>query len=189
MSKQHRKTLPIKLVLILLIIAIAAFAGYRILAIRQAGRDADQVLDTMYDLIPGLGVETGVSTGVGKDPLLSLSINGIDIVGCLEIPSLDLMTPVSVASEEYEGFLNVVSGSPVKGKLMLEGDKTTTLSGLSKAQPGDTVVFTDVEGIRYHYRVLTQFHLKNWDEADNDLMVCYRVDDQTRFVLGCTRAE
>ena len=65
MSKQRRKTSPIKLVLILLVIAVVAFAGYRFLAIRQADRDADQVLEVMYDLIPGLGVDTGVSTGAG----------------------------------------------------------------------------------------------------------------------------
>ena len=73
MSKSRRKS-PIKLIVILLIAAIAVFAGYRFLAIRQADKDADAVLDTMYDLIPGLGVDTGISTGHGRDPLLTLSI-------------------------------------------------------------------------------------------------------------------
>ena len=189
MTVNKGRSRVIRLIILLLILAIAGFAGYRAYQIRSAGKEAAQVLDTMYELVPGLGVETGVSTGAGKDPMMTLSINNIDVVGCLEIPSIDLMTPVTVASEQYEGFLYYVSGSPVKGKLMLEGDKTTTLRKLTKAKPGDTVVFTDIEGIRYNYKVTTQFNLKDWDEADNDLMVCYRVDDQTRFVLGCTVGE
>lgn len=189
MSKQRRKTSPIKLVLILLVIAVVAFAGYRFLAIRQADRDADQVLEVMYDLIPGLGVDTGVSTGAGRDPLLTLSINNVDIVGCLEIPSLDLMVPVTVKDGGGDGFASVVSGSPVKGEFMLEGDRDTTFVKLFKAQPGAKVTFTDIDGVRYNYSVTTQFHLKNWDVADHDLMVTYRTDDQTRFVLGCARAE
>lgn len=189
MSKQRRKSSPIKLVLILLIIAMVAFAGYRFLAIRQADRDADKVLETMYKLIPGLGVDTGVSTGNGRDPLMTLSISNVDIVGCLEIPSLDLMVPVTVKDGGGDGFASAVSGSPVKGEFMLEGDRDTTFSNLYKAQPGAKVTFTDIDGVRYNYTVTTQFHLKNWDVAEHDLMVTYRTDDQTRFVLGCARAE
>ena len=188
MSKSRRKS-PIKLIVILLVVAMAAYAGYRFLMIKQADRDADAVLDTMYDIIPGLGVDTGISTGHGRDPLLSLSIKNVDIVGCLEIPSVDLMVPVTVKDEGGDGFASVVSGSPVKGKFMLEGDRETTFSKLFKAQPGAKVTFTDIDGVRYNYSVTTQFHLKDWDEAENDLMVTYRTDDQTRFVLGCAMAE
>ena len=34
-----------------------------------------------------------------------------------------------------------------------------------------------------------QFHLKDWDEADQDLMLCYPTDDNTQFVLGCKREQ
>lgn len=189
MVRHRRKISPIRLAIILLILAAIAFAGYRFLMIRQADRDAEEVLNAMNDLIPGLGVDSGISTGAGRDPLLTLSINNVDIVGCLEIPSLDLMVPVTVKDEGGDGFASVVSGSPVKGKFMLEGDHETTFIKLSKAQPGAKVTFTDIDGVRYNYSVITQFHLKNWDEADNDLMVTYRTDDQTRFVLGCARSE
>ena len=185
----RRKTSPVKLIIVLLVVVTVGFAGYRFVAIREADKDAEQVLDVMYDLIPGLGVDTGVSTGTGRDPLLTLSINNTDIVGCLEIPSLDLMVPVTVKDQGGEGFASVVSGSPVKGKFMLEGDRDTTFIRLAKAQPGAKVIFTDIDGVRYSYSVTTQFHLKDWDEADNDLMVTYRSDDQTRFVLGCARDE
>ena len=54
---------------------------------------------------------------------------------------------------------------------------------------GDKVAFTDIDGVRYNYIVTTQFHLKDWDEADQDLMLCYKTDDNTQFVLGCKREQ
>ena len=57
------------------------------------------------------------------------------------------------------------------------------IAGLS---PGDRVTFTDVDGVRYGYEVMTQYHLKKWDEGDNDLLVCYESDDDTYFVVGCS---
>lgn len=178
-----------KKVLVLLIAAVLAFGGYRLLTIQRASSEAEKVLESMYKLIPGLGVETEASTGRGRDPLAALSINEIDIVGCIEAPSIDLMAPVTAAGYEEEGFATYVSGSPVKGHLRLIGGRDDVFRKISKAKPGDTVAFTDIDGVRYRYRVTTQFHLKKWDEADHDLMLCYRTDDQTQFVLGCKSAQ
>ncbi len=157
--------------------------------VKYASQDANAVLDKMYDLIPGLGVDTGVSTGRGRDPLPALSINDVDIVGCIEIPSLDIMVPVTAADYDRDGFITIVSGSPVKGKFRMKGNREDVFRDLTEAKPGDNVIFTDVDGVRYRYTVTTQFHLKNWDEADNDLMLCYDTDGQTQFVLGCTASE
>ena len=55
--------------------------------------------------------------------------------------------------------------------------------------PGDNVSFTDVYGTTYEYKVTTQYHLKNWDEGDNDLLLCYRTDSDTVFTVGCEGAE
>lgn len=176
-------------VLALLVVAAVAFGGYRLLMIRQSSQEAEAVLKIMYTLIPDLGVDTGVSTGAGRDPMAALSINEIDIVGCIEIPSINLMAPVTAAGYEKEGFASFFSGSPVKGQLRLIGGRDDVFRKIAKAKPGDTVAFTDIDGVRYTYRVTTQFHLKNWDDADQDLMLCYRTDDQTQFVLGCRKEQ
>lgn len=173
----------------LLITAALAFAGYRAFELRQASSEADAVLNKMYELIPDLGVDTGVSTGQGRDPLAALSINEIDIVGCIEIPALDIIVPVTAAGYDRDGFITQMSGSPVKGKFRLKGNREDVFRDLTEAKPGDNIVFTDIDGVRYSYKVVTQFHLKNWDEADNDLMLCYDTDSQTQFVLGCSAAE
>lgn len=175
-----------KKVLALLLVAALALGGYRFLMIRQASQQAEAVLEKMYTLIPDLGVDTGTSTGQGRDPLAALSINDIDIVGCIEVPAIDLMAPVTAAGYAKEGFATYVSGSPVKGKMRIKGNRADVFSKIAKAAPGDKVSFTDIDGVRYNYSVTTQFHLKDWSEADNDLMLCYETDDDTSFVLGCT---
>lgn len=190
MDQKSRGNRRIRLAIILMIAAGLLFGGYRVYKAKQASQQANEVLQVMYEMIPGLGVDTGVSAGRGRDPLPALSISGIDIVGCIEIPSLDLMAPVTAHDYETDGFITMVSGSPVKGKFRLNGRREDVFSKLTDAQPGDKVVFTDIDGVRYTYNVVTQFHLKDWDEATNDLMLCYdTTDPQTQFVLGCTAAQ
>ena len=179
----------LKISILLLIIAAIGYGGYTYYQIQQSGKHASEVLNTMKNIIPNLGVDTGMSKGLGRDPLPVISIDQIDIAGCIEVPSIDLMAPVTAEGYEEEGFATIVSGSPVKGNFKLRGGRDDVFRKLSKAKPGDTVAFTDVDGVRYNYRVLTQFHLKEWDEADNDLMLCYQTDDNTEFVLGCMYAE
>ena len=179
----------IKIIAVLLIIAAAAYCGFRWFQQKEATRHAGRVLETMKDIIPDFGVDTGESSGQGKDPLPALVVDGKDIVGCIEIPSIDLIAPVTAADQDEEGFATIVSGSPVKGRLRIRGEKGNVFRQLAKAKPGDKVAFTDIDGVRYNYRVTTQYHLKDWDEGDNDLMLCYRSDEQTSFVLGCTSAE
>jgi sortase (surface protein transpeptidase) len=176
-------------VLVILIIAAAAggFMGYRYMHKKNASGEADNVLATLKQVIPMLGKETDVSMGDGRDPLPIFEVNGIDIVGCLEIPSIDLMVPVTSKGDSKAGFAAVLSRSPVKGRFGLTGSKKDVFSRLASVKPGDNVAFTDMDGVRYTYSVTTQFHLKKWDKADNDLMLSYKVDDDTRFVVGCKR--
>ena len=178
----------ISALIILLILAAAAYGGYAYMQLREANRHAGEVLETMKSLIPGLGVDTGISTGAGRDPLAALSIDEIDIVGCIEAPSIDMMAPITAAGYEEEGFATLMSGSPVKGNLRLSGSRKDVFRRISRLKPGETVAFTDIDGVRYNYRVTTQFHLKDWDEADYDLMLCYRTDSDTMFVTGCAAA-
>ena len=179
----------LKISIVLLIIAALGYSGYTYFHIQQSGKHAAEVLSKMENIIPNLGVDTGMSKGLGRDPLPVISIDQIDIAGCIEVPSINLMAPVTAEGYEEEGFATIAGGSPVKGNFKLTGGRDDVFRKLSKAKPGDTVAFTDVDGVRYNYRVLTQFHLKEWDEADNDLMLCYKTDDNTEFVLGCMYAE
>lgn len=188
MSNRKGGTFRIVVIIILIVAAIAAaICGYGLMQRKQTSEEADKVLTTMKVLIPGLGVDTDEASSNGRDPLSVMTVEGVDIVGCLEIPAIDVMVPVTAKGTSRKGFVSYLSGSPVKGKFRLSGSRTGIFSDLAKVKPDDRVIFTDADGVRYRYSVLTQFHLKKWDKADYDIMLTYKVDDDTRFVVGCNR--
>ena len=181
------KSRIIKIAITMAIIGLIACVGYNFYANSRGDHKAQQTIETLKGIIPGLGVDTGVVTGLGRDPLASVSIDGVDIVGVLEVPSLDIMAPVmSSAQDDEEYFAKWTYGSPVKGHFRILGGRDDVFRDISDLKPGDRVTFTDVDGIRYGYEVMTQYHLKKWDEGDNELLLCYKSDDDTYFVVGCT---
>lgn len=178
----------VKRITVLILIAAVGFCGFQLYQTHMGTKHADSVLETMKAVIPDLGVDTGISTGVGRDPLPELVIDDKSIVGVVEIPAIDVMAPVTAPDYEEAGFATATGGSPVKGRFQITGSRDDIFADLAKLEPGDTVAFTDIDGVRYNYRVMTQFHLKDWDEADQDLMLCFRTDNDTIFVVGCTSA-
>lgn len=187
-KKRSGKKRIIILVIVVLLLAALAFGGYQFfMGKKVSNTQSAQVMKELERLIPNLGDSSEGFKGLGREPLAALSIDGIDIVGVLEIPSLDLEAPVTAKDNDIEFFTTWVSGSPVKGTFRIKGGRDDVFLKLAKAKPGDMVAFTDVDGVRYEYTVTTQYHLKDWAEADNDLLLCYHVDEQTDFVLGCTK--
>ena len=178
----------VKYIAAFLFIAVLAYSGYHYTQICAGARHANEVMEEMRAVIPGLGVDTDVSSGNGRDPLPEVVISDKGIVGCIQVPAIEVTAPVTSTGQEEEGFATLSGGSPVKGNLKISGGRKDVFRNLSKVRPGDTVAFTDIDGVRYNYRVLTQFHLKDWDEADQELLLCFRTDDDTMFVVGCTEA-
>ncbi len=185
-SKMRSKGRLVTVLLVLLLAIIVACGWYIFRYRRDSDRQAREVVKELKTLIPGLGTETKGSGSPGRDPLVSQAVYGHDVVGCLEIPALDMTVPVLDKDEGGRGFATWISGSPVKGKFRLKGGRHDAFKKLAKANPGDKVLFTDIDGTRYAYEVTTQYHIKDWDKADNDLILCYTVDENTDFVLGCT---
>ena len=183
---KKRSRVPLTLFLIL-VLAVGAWFGMRYWHQYQADKKAADMVEVLRQYVPNIGSDAESSGRDGRDPLAAMSIQEIDIVGCLEIPSLDLIAPVAGKNYYLSGFATWQDGSPVKGRFRLFGNRTDVFRHISRAKPGDHVFFTDVDGVRYAYEVTTQFHLKDWDEADQDMMLCYETDGQTSFVLGCSR--
>ncbi|MBR3124055.1 MAG: sortase [Mogibacterium sp.] len=168
-------------------VVMIAFIAYNIYSGSRGDRQAKEVVRTLEAIIPGLGIETDVATGLGRDPLASVSIDGIDIVGVLEIPSLNVMAPVmGQTQDDIEYFTKWLDGSPVKGHFSIIGGRDDVFRKIASLKPGDRVTFTDVDGVRYGYEVITQYHLKKWDVGDNELLICYESDSDTYFVVGCS---
>ncbi len=184
-AKKNKRLLAVCCILMALAVAAAGFFAVHKM---HSGNEAQDVLAQMEAIVPGLGQEDGYSSGEGRDPLTMIMINDMDIVGCLEIPSIDLRAPVLNQKEKRECFATWDSGSPAKGRFRISGNKQDVFRKLSKTAPKDRVIFTDLDGVRYEYEVTSQLNLKNWDEGQYDLMLCYDVDDRTQFVVGCMRS-
>ena len=157
----------VRLIAVLLILAAAAYGVYAYLELQRAEKHANEVLGKMKTMIPGLGTDTGISTGQGRDPLVSLSIDGIDIVGCIEMPSVNLMAPVATSGYEEEGFTEQIS---VNGKTyyVSEDDAERWNEEVSKySDPDDetTSKYTDENGNEYYIIILYVDWL--YDESGN----------------------
>lgn len=189
MKKKRKGNKFIKAVLIVIVISVIGLAGWDIYSDHRGSEKADAVMSVLSGIVPGLGDEDAVSTGVGRDPLAAISIEGVDIVGVLEIPALNIQAPVTSKDYSEEFFASWLDGSPVQGHFKITGGRDDLFRRLAKLKPDDRVYFTDVDGMRYSYEVRTQYHLKKWDEGENELMLCYETDSDTYFVVGCGVAQ
>ena len=140
-------------VFIILVAAVFGFGVYYFTHLKTSGSEAEEVLSSMENLIPGFGIEddaddplAGTFSG-GTDPLMALSVNGKDIVGALEIPALDLRAPVMDKGKEEAYFITWVSGSPSKGKFRLKGGRDDVFRKLAKAKP----VYEVLPGWKWHF--------------------------------------
>ena len=186
MSDTGRSRKIIKTLICLVLIVAAALAGWKYYSGKQGSEKSRSVMKTLSDIVPGLGEDTGAHSGNGQDPPAAVSIEGIDIIGVIEIPALDITAPVTGKDYREEYFASWLDGSPMQKNFKVIGGRGDIFRNIAKLQPGDRVAFTDIEGVRYMYTVTTQYHLKRWDEGDNDLMLCYESDSDTYFVVGCT---
>ena len=185
MDRKHGTGNLIKKVLTLIVIAAIGMTCWYFYNGHRGSAKADAVMDALNEIVPGLGEEDGISTGIGRDPLAAVSVEGIDIVGVIDIPALNLNAPVTSKDYNEEFFASWLDGSPVQGHFKVRGGRDDLFRKLSKLKPGDRVTFTDIDGVRYRYEVRTQYHLKRWDKGENELMLCYETDSDTYFVVGC----
>ena len=192
MKKRSHKNRIIILMVIILLAAVLVYLGTELKAGNGSEAEAKEMVTKLENIIPGLGSPSDSSGGNGRDPLAAYIMGDYNVVGCLEIPALDLMLPVVLKSEdpkaEVQSYLVYFEGgSPVKGQFRLKSDSMGGFKSIAGLRPGENVIFTDIDGVRYEYTVTTQYHLKDWDEGDNDLLLCYDTDEVTDFVVGCTR--
>ena len=185
--KKRRNSKKILVISIVILIAVLICILLIFVPKPQENDESRAAIESMEDMVPNFGTDYSYTSGMGRDPLPVMTINDTDLVGAIEIPSLDLRAPVADKGVKKTYFARWASGSPVKGKFRIMGNKNDVFSRLNKGIPGEMVIFTDMDGTRYEYTITTQFHLKDWAKADYDLMLCYKVDDDTKFVLGCTR--
>ena len=156
---------------------------------KEAARKADAAVAGIEEIVPGISDGSGSMNGASSAELAAINIEGADVVGILRIPSLDIDAPVAAKDADEKYFAYIEEGSPADRGFRIYGKQSGLFRSLAGLMPGDNVSFTDVYGTTYEYKVTTQYHLKNWDEGDNDLLLCYRTDSDTVFTVGCEGAE
>lgn len=189
---------------LLLIAAALALAAYNVIDAQRAARSAAQALEA-------LSQTTAVSTAEPEQasaddapayladpemPMPTVSFDGNDYIGRVDIPSLGLSLPV--ISEWSYPRLKIApcryTGSAYLDNLIIAAHNYSSHFGnLNRLNTGDTVTFTDVDGNQFTYAVSLIEDLPGTDieemqsgEWDLTLFTC-TLGGRSRVTVRCER--
>ena len=121
-------------------------------------------VDTLQGLIPE--PRNAVPEERRDNTMSSLSIDGTDFVGILELPRYESMLPVSAVWGKTSKYPCHLGGSIYDGTMQIGA---TTQKGqydfYRELSVGDTVIYTDVEGNRYTFSITGLRSEKHADQA------------------------
>lgn len=169
-------------------IAIALLlTAYNIIAGIIAGNHASDVLDQFE-----ISEDDGILDPDMEMP--TIEIDGVRYVGIIEIPSVAIKLPV--ASEWSYGNLNIspcrYSGTAYKNNMVIAAHNYRNHFGrLSGVSIDDSVVFTDVEGRRFEYKVSDievrdPYDIEGMTESEWDLtLFTCTLGGRTRLTVRC----
>ena len=182
----------------LLLIAAALFlSAYNERESHEARDSARQVIAQLYDALPTEAGEPTTLPDVRREMPVK-TINGRDYIGVLSIPSLELELPV-ISQWDYPA-LKVApcrySGSLYQDNLIICAHNYASHFGkLKELQPGDTVLFTDMDEHVVTFQVVERETLNPMDtegmeagDWDLTLFTC-TIGGQTRVTIRLERVE
>ena len=202
------------LILLGLLLALAALGltGYNLWDDHRAGAEAEKVTEAIqhhretFESVSRPSARPSDSSAdsdpvSGEEPVKELPVLEIDgnrYIGTISIPALELELPVL---ENWSLALLKLApcrymGTPYQGNFILCAHNYSTHFGrLDDLQPGDTVVFTDVEGTAFFYTVaetdllpgsaVEEMEIGGWDLS---LFTC-TTNGQTRVTVRCRSSE
>ena len=182
----------------LLLIAAALFLSvYNEWESREARDSARQVIAQLCDALPTEAGEPTTLPDVQREMPVK-TINGRDYIGVLSIPSLELELPV-ISQWDYPA-LKVApcrySGSLYQDNLIICAHNYASHFGkLKELQPGDIVLFTDMDEHVVTFQMVERETLNPMDaegmeagDWDLTLFTC-TIDGQTRATIRLERVE
>ncbi len=182
----------------LLLIAAALFLSvYNEWESHEARDSARQVIAQLCDELPTEAGEPTTLPDVRREMPVK-TINGRDYIGVLSIPSLELELPV-ISQWDYPA-LKVApcrySGSLYQDNLIICAHNYASHFGkLKELQPGDIVLFTDMDEHVVTFQVVERETLNPMDaegmeagDWDLTLFTC-TIDGQTRVTIRLERVE
>lgn len=182
----------------LLLIAAALFlSAYNEWESHEARDSARQVIAQLCDALPTEAGEPTTLPDVRREMPVK-TINGRDYIGVLSIPSLELELPV-ISQWDYPA-LKVApcrySGSLYQDNLIICAHNYASHFGkLKELQPGDIVLFTDMDEHVVTFQMVERETLNPMDaegmeagDWDLTLFTC-TIDGQTRVTIRFERVE
>lgn len=182
----------------LLLIAAALFlSAYNEWESHEAWNSARQVIAQLCDALPTEAGEPTTLPDVRREMPVK-TINGRDYIGVLSIPSLELELPV-ISQWDYPA-LKVApcrySGSLYQDNLIICAHNYASHFGkLKELQPGDIVLFTDMDEHVVTFQMVERETLNPMDaegmeagDWDLTLFTC-TIDGQTRVTIRLERVE
>ena len=182
----------------LLLIAAALFLSvYNEWESHEARDSARQVIAQLCDALPTEAGESTTLPDVRREMPVK-TINGRDYIGVLSIPSLELELPV-ISQWDYPA-LKVApcrySGSLYQDNLIICAHNYASHFGkLKELQPGDIVLFTDMDEHVVTFQMVERETLNPMDaegmeagDWDLTLFTC-TIDGQTRVTIRLERVE
>ena len=183
---------------LLLIAAALCFVIYNLYEEHRAREPSGQALDALQEYIPGSDQNDDTSMpDYMLNPDMEMptqTIDGIDYIGVLEIPSLNLELPV-ISQWSYPN-LRIApcrySGSAYSGGLVIAAHNYDSHFGrLKTLQTDDEVIFTDIDGNTFTYKVavmeilepLATEEMKS-EEWDLSLFTC-TIGGRSRVTVRC----
>ncbi len=140
----------------MLIISALLLLFYNMNESKEAGEAAEKVLTTVEEAIKENANKATESETELKSELPTVNIDGYDYVGYIEIPKISIKLPI-ISDWDYDK-LKIAPcrhfGSSRTDNLVIAGHNYTTHFGkLDNLTQGDSVVFTDMDGIVNSYQV------------------------------------
>ena len=189
---------------LLLIAAALALAAYNVIDAQRAARSAAQALEALSQTTAVSAAEPEQASADDAPayladpemPMPTVSFDGNDYIGRVDIPSLGLSLPV--ISEWSYPRLKIApcryTGSAYLDNLIIAAHNYSSHFGnLNRLNTGDTVTFTDVDGNQFTYAVSLIEDLPGTDieemqsgEWDLTLFTC-TLGGRSRVTVRCER--
>lgn len=196
----------------ILLLAVVAQIIWNLNAARQSSKSASNVVSQMHNLVghketssedldPSLA-ENGLSATPGENGYISteevvVDIDGYGYIGYLTFPTLDLQLPVM--SEWDYTRLKVAPcryvGTVATDDIVIAAHNNRHFGPINDLALGDSVIFTDMNGVSIHYEVVesgilasTAIEEMTSGEFDLTLFTC-TIGGKSRVTVRCNRTE
>lgn len=158
-----KKTIPLWIGYILIGCSLMMMVLNRLSVYRQSV-NAEAALDVISQLVTD--TENAVLNARENNEMPSLSVDGIDYVGLIEIPKFNSRLPVMAEQNKNLPCPCVFDGSLYDGSLIIGASaKRGQLDFFKSIEVGDTVSFTDMTGKIYTYGVTDILYRDSLSEA------------------------